>query len=81
MGIAEIVYRHKGRMVDPRHSKCAFVQRHVGKDVEKDFLAILDAEGPPVLMIGAMEGPSLPDAACRIALRTNGHLKHLAFCA
>jgi len=45
--------------------------------MEKGFLAMmLDAEGAQVLMIGAMDGLSLQDAACCIALRTNGHLRH-----
>jgi len=42
---------------------------------------MLDAEGAPVLMIGAMEGLSLQNAACGIVLRMNGHLKHIVFCA
>jgi len=59
-----------------------FRQRHAGEGVEKDFVAMmLDAEGAPVLMIGAMEGLSLQNAACCIVLRMNGHLKHIVFCA
>ena len=38
----------------------------------KAFLTmILEAEGTPVLMIDASEGPPLQNAACCIALRTN----------
>ena len=63
-------------------SKRAFVQWHAGEGLEKSSLTmILDTEGAPVLMIGAMEELSLQDAACCIALCTNGHSEHLAFCA
>ena len=69
--IAEVV-SHNGQ-----HSMRVFRQRHAGEGVEKDFVAMmLDAEGAQVLMIGAMDGLSLQDAACCIALRTNGHLRH-----
>ena len=81
MAIAEVVSRN-GRKLELRHSKRAFVQRHAGEGMEKGFLTeLLDAEGAPVLMIGAMERLSLQNAACCVALHANGHLKHLAFCA
>jgi len=81
MATAEIV-SHNGRKWELRHFKRAFVQRHGGEVMEKDFLTtILDSKGAPVLMIGAMEGLSLQNAACGLALRTNGQLKHLGHCA
>jgi len=76
IAIAEVV-SHDGRKVELRHSKRVSVQRHASEGMEKGFLAMmLDAEGAQVLMIGAMDGLSLQDAACCIALRTNGHLRH-----
>ena len=81
MATAEVV-SHNGRKWELRHSKLAFMQRHAGEDMEKDFLTmILNAKGVPVRMIGAMEGLSLQSAACGLALRTSGQLKHLARCA
>jgi len=46
----------------------------------KGFWTIIwDVEGTPGLMTDAVEGSPLQKAACCIALRTSGHLKHLAF--
>jgi len=81
MAMAEVVSHH-GRKWDLRYTKCASVQRRAGEGIEKGFLTmILDAEGTAGLMIGAMEGLSLPNAACCIAVHTKGHLKHLVICA
>ena len=49
--------------------------------LQRFLTMILDSEGAPVLMIGAINGLSLQSMACCIALCTNGLLKHLAFCA
>jgi len=54
------------------------MQRHAGEGMEKGLLMeLLDAEGAPVLMIGAMEGLLLQNAVCCVAVHTNGLLKHL----
>ena len=81
MAIA-VVITGNGRKMELRHSKRAVVQWHAGEAIEKDFLTlILDTKGVPVQLIGAMEGLSLQNAACGLAPRTNGQLKHLAFCS
>ena len=75
--IAEVAF-HDGRRLELRHSKHACAQRHAGGGMGKGFLTMIsDAVGAPVLTIGAMEGSSLQNAACCIALRTNGHVKNM----